>query len=262
MFRFVAGFALLLSLVGCGDQSSDDDTHGSADKASLAGRTLVVTSIDNGGEPWGLAEGSEARFTFDDTTMGITAGCNNLSGNYRLDEDRLIVDGIGGTEMGCSKPLMKQDAWLASLFEVPVTVGEDPLTFTSGIVVLRLADREDVSPDRPIVGTRWRVDGLVSGDAVSSMPQDVDAWIEIADDGTVTVNTGCNQGSGPVTIGSGSLTFGELSLTRKLCKFAENGGQEVEQTMLRVLAGEAAYQIEERSLSITKGQAGLNLRAD
>ena len=78
MIRFVAVLAGLLMLASCGEKSSDDDAQ-AKDGGLLAGHTFVVTSIDNGGEPWGLAQDSEARITFDDTTMGITAGCNHLA---------------------------------------------------------------------------------------------------------------------------------------------------------------------------------------
>lgn len=258
----VAVVAVCTLAAGCGDETGDDGRAGGDDVSLLSGRTLVVTAVTDDGQPHDLVPGSQVRFTFDDKTMGITAGCNNLSGDYALDGDRLAVGPIGGTEMGCSAPLMDQDTWLAGLFERPVTVGGDPLTFTIGTVVLELADREEVSPDRPLVGTRWRVDSLVSGDAVSSVPNGVEAWLEIAEDGTLTVNTGCNQGSGTVTVDDATLTFGPLATTRKLCKFTNNGGQEVEQTMLEVLVGETTYQIEEQSLSITRARTGLGLRAD
>lgn len=261
-WALVAAVAVCALTAGCGDETGDDGGAGGDEVSLLSGRTLVVTAVTDGGQPHDLVPGSQVRFTFDDRTMGITAGCNNLSGGYALDGDRLTVGPIGGTEMGCPAPLMDQDTWLAGLFEAPVRVDGDPLTFTIGTVVLTVADREDVSPDRPLAGARWRVDSLVSGDAVSSVPNGVEAWMEITEDGTVTVNTGCNQGSGAVTVDDATLTFGPLATTRKLCKFTSNGGQEVEQKMLEVLAGEATYQIEEQSLSITKGRAGLGLRAD
>ena len=32
---------------------------------------------------------------------------------YTLDGDRIIVDGMGSTEMACEPPLMAQDQWLS-----------------------------------------------------------------------------------------------------------------------------------------------------
>lgn len=255
----VAVAAVCALAAGCGEETGDDGGAGGDDVSLLSGRTLVVIEVTNDGEPHPLVSGSQVRFTFDDKTMGITAGCNNLSGDYALDGDALTVGPIGGTEMGCPAPLMDQDAWLAGLFEEPVTVGGDPLTFRAGSVVLTVADREDVSPDLPLAGTRWRVDGLVSGDAVSSVPGGAEAWLEIAEDGTVRVNTGCNQGSGSVTVGDGTLTFGPLATTRRTC--ADDAAQQVEKAVLAVLDGETTYAIEERSLSITNGEKGLGFRA-
>lgn len=259
---WVTVVALCAFAAGCGEETGGDDgdAGGGDDASALAGRTLVVTGVTDDGTPHDLVSGSQVRFTFDDTTMGITAGCNHLSGDYSLDGDRLTVGPIGGTEMGCPTPLMDQDTWLAGLFERPVTVGGDPLTFRAGSVVLTVADREDVSPDLPLEGTRWRLDGLVSGDAVSSMPGAAEAWLEIAEDGSLRVNTGCNQGSGSVTVGDGTLTFEPLATTRRAC--ADDSAQQVETAVLAVLDGETTYDIVEHSLSITKGQKGLDFRAE
>jgi heat shock protein HslJ len=257
--RAIAVLAVTAALSGCGEETGDDESSGGDDVSALSGRTLVVTAVTDDGRPHDLVPGSQVRFTFDDKAMGITAGCNNLSGDYTLDGDRLTVGPIGGTEMGCSAPLMDQDTWLAGLFEAPVTVGGDPLTFRAGSVVLTLADREDVSPDLPLAGTHWVLDGMIDGDAASSVPGASEAWLEVAEDGTVTANTGCNRGSGRVTIDDATLTFGPLATTRRAC--ADPSAQQVERAILAVLDGETAYSITERSLTITKGDRGLTFRA-
>jgi len=100
----------------------------------------------------------------------------------------------------------------------------------------------------------------VSGDAVSSMPDAAEARLEIAADGTVRVNTGCNQGSGSVTVGDGTLIFEPLATTQRAC--ADDSAQQVEAAVLAVLDGETTYSITERSLTITKGQQGLMFRAE
>jgi heat shock protein HslJ len=200
------------------------------------------------------------RFTFDGANkVGVNTGCNTMGGTFEVQGDRLTMSAMSMTEMGCPEPQMSQETWLAGLLAEPVTVGRDPLTFTIGEVVFRLADREDVSPDAPLAGTRWRLDGLSSGDMASSLPDGVNAWLEIAEDGKVTVDTGCNRGSGTVSIGDGTLTFGPLATTRMAC--AKPAAQQVERAMLEVLDGETAYRIVEQSLSVTKGQTGLGFQA-
>jgi heat shock protein HslJ len=260
MIRFVAVLVGLLVLSACGEKAKSDDAQ-AADSGELAGRTLVVTAATDGGKPHALVPGTQVRFTFDrGDQVGVNTGCNSIGGTFEVDGDRLVVHGMSMTEMGCPEPQMSQETWIAELLGEPITIGRDPLTFTIGDVVLELADREDVSPDAPLAGTKWRVDGLVSGDAASSLPDGVDAWLQIAEDGTVTVNTGCNRGSGSVTTGEDTLTFGPLATTRRAC--TDTAAREVERAMLEVLDGETTYDIEERSLSITKEQKGLGFQAD
>lgn len=255
----VAVAAVCALAAGCGDETRDDGAGGD-DVSLLSGRTLVVTGVTDGGKPHALVAGTQVRFTFDrDDKVGVSTGCNSMGGTYDLDGDRLVLSAMSMTEMGCPEPQMSQEAWLAELLGNPITVGSDPLTFTIGAVVLTLADREDVSPDLPLAGTHWSLDGMINGDAASSVPAGMDAWLELTEDGTVTLNTGCNQGGGTVTVDDATLTFGPLATTRKLCKF-NNGGQEVEQTMLAVLDGETAYSITEATLTITKGEQGLTFR--
>jgi heat shock protein HslJ len=257
--RVITMLAVTAALSGCGEKAGSDDSQ-ATDPGMLGGRTLVVTSVTDGGKPHELVPGTQVRFTFDkDNQVGVNTGCNSMGGTFEIDGDRLVMSAMSMTEMGCPEPQMKQETWIADLLGKPITIGRDPLTFTIGDVVLALVDREEVSPDLPLAGTRWRVDGLVSGDVNSSLPDGVDAWLEIADEGKVTVNTGCNQGSGSVTTGDGTLTFGPLATTRMAC--ADKAAQEVERAMLEVLDGETTYKIVEGSLSVTKGQQGLGFQA-
>lgn len=130
-WRTVPVAAVLLLPAGCGDQ---DGTAGRPDP--LDGRTFVVTGVTVAGEPYAVVPGTQVRLAFADGTLGISAGCNRLSGDYRLDGDRLTVGPIGGTEMGCARELMDQDAWVAGLFAGPVEVGADAGTLTAGDTVL------------------------------------------------------------------------------------------------------------------------------
>ena len=124
-------------------------------------------------------------------------------------------------------------------------------------VGLVLLDREVSDPDRPLFGTRWVVDGLVSGDAVSSMPVGVVAALTFAE-GRVTVEAGCNRGGGAVTVSDATLTFGPIALTKMAC---EDGAMEVERIVSAVLSGEVRYAIEASTLRLDAATVGLTLRA-
>ena len=104
---------------------------------------------------------------------------------------------------------------------------------------------------------RWVVDGLVSADAVSSVPMGVTAALTFAP-GRVDVEAGCNQGGGAVTVTATTLTFGPLALTKMAC---EGGAMEVERAVMAALSGEVRYVIEADKLTLSGGTAGLMLRA-
>jgi heat shock protein HslJ len=259
--RLVAIVGVAALVAACGSETGDGDGDArSAGSTPIEGRTLVVTAVTDAGKPHAVVPGSQIRLTFTDGTLGLQAGCNALSGSYTIDGDMVTVGPIGGTEMGCPQDLMAQDTWLAGLFAAPVTIAEDPLTLTAGDVVLELADRADVSPDASLTGTRWVLDSIVTGDAASSVPQGVEAELTIRENGRVLLTTGCNGAGGTVEITGDSLVWGEIVRELRACP---GPAGEVERRVLAVLAGETAYRIEEKSLSITnRDEGGLGFRAE
>lgn len=249
--------AAALSLSACGGESGDP---GSVAGPDLDGRTFVATSLTDGGRPRPLVEGTELRLAFRDDQLRIDAGCNHLSGGYGLDGDRLTVGQVGGTEMGCPEPLMEQDAWLADVLagDLGLRLVEDDLTLTAGEVVIELADRETVSPDRPLLGTRWRLDSLIEGDAVASVPGGVVATLRIRD-GLADVDTGCNELDWDVADDGSTLAFINGVTTDVGCP---DDVATVEDAVTRVLDGEATWRITERSLTITNGDRGLGFQVE
>jgi heat shock protein HslJ len=181
-----------------------------------------------------------------------------MGGPYAIDGERLVVGPLAMTEMACQPALMEQDAWLAALLDgAVVSLAGDTLTLAKDGTRLALLDREVAEPDRPLIGTRWVVDGLVSADAVSSVPLGVTAALTFAED-RVDVESGCNRGGGAVTIAGPTLAFGPIALTKMAC---EDGAMDVERAVLAALAGEARYLIEASTLTIDAGGSGLSLRA-
>jgi heat shock protein HslJ len=221
---------------------------------------LVFVSTDATGHR--LVAGSQIRLTFDGDRLGASAGCNQLGGTWSLDGDVLVVpDEVVMTEMACDPPaLMDQDTWLASFLTSRPTVAldGDTLTLTSGDVTITLLDREVADPDRPLEGTKWAVDGLVSADAVSSVPSDVRTPTLQFDGGQVLVDAGCNTGSGSYEATAPDITFGPIATTRMAC---DDVSMDVETHVLGALHGAVTYGIEADVLTLTNGDTGLVLRA-
>lgn len=274
MQRTVLPFLALAALVlaACG---SDD-----ADPADDAGdSTLPPAGLDLDGteyrstavEGHELVDGTTISLSFDDGSLSVNAGCNTIFGGYSIDEGILVVDALAQTEMGCEPALMDQDQWLADLLSAgpAITVDGDTLTLTADDgTVLTMVDREVADPDRPVEGTRWVVTGIVSNDAVSSVPIDpstgdpVVASITI-DDGRMALEAGCNTGGGTVEVAESTLTFDGIALTRKMCPPEQMG---VEDAVTATLQGEVAYEISADRLSLRRTlddgtEVGLELTA-
>jgi heat shock protein HslJ len=228
--------------------------------AGLDGRQFIATSVMNGDDEFPLVPGTRISISFNDGIQA-NAGCNQLFASYTLDGDRLIIDGVGGTEMGCEQPLMAQDQWLSTFLDSDPTyaLNGNDLTLTSGDFVITLSDREVVDPDQPLTNVTWTLTSLISGDAVSSLPEGVLATLLFHDDGTVDVQTGCNSGGGTYTVEGDRITFGPIALTRMACAGAAGA---VETAVAAVLgAGETTYTIDASTLTLMAGADGLQYSA-
>jgi heat shock protein HslJ len=175
----------------------------------------------------------------------------------------LVVTQPAMTMMACEPAaLMDQDTWFSALLtsKPTVSVEGDELTIaaTDGTVVTFL-DQSVANPDVPLEGTTWSVEGLVSDEAVSSIPAGGRVPSVLLDGGTVTVDTGCNTGSGTYEIDGTEITFGPIATTRMAC--TDPAGSATEATVLATLSGTARYEIQADVLRLTNGSAGLFLRA-
>jgi heat shock protein HslJ len=223
--------------------------------ALLAGKTYLsqtVTGIT-------LADGAVVRISFNDGRISVSGGCNGMGADVAFEGDTLTVGPMMSTQMACDQPLMDQDDAVAAFLAAgpTATVDGDTLTLTSGDATMTLLDREVADPDRPLADTAWTVTGVISSDAISSGWGSAVATLTIVD-GQAQVNTGCNTGFATVTVdeAAGTITFGPLALTKKMC---DDDAMRLEQEVSRVLTGTATYSIEAGSLTLMNGVDGLQL---
>jgi heat shock protein HslJ len=207
--------------------------------AELEGRQFLSASV----EGYDLVDDTVIRLSFDVDSLSANAGCNTLFGGYTISEGRLQVQQLATTEMACETDLMVQDRWLTDILSLEPFVELDGDTLTmrgAGGATLEFVDRTVADPDRPITETRWVLDGIRDGDAVSTVPEGVTAAITFLDDGTAVVEAGCNRGSAGVEITDDTIVFGPIALTRMMC---EPGAMDVEATVTALLDGEVSYTI-------------------
>jgi heat shock protein HslJ len=201
-------------------------------------------------------------FAADDDTLGGTAACNSYGGEFELVGDRLTISMLLATEMACMNDgvMESEQAYLATLPKVEtVSVDGDRLVLAGDDVELRF-ERLPEPEDRALVGTVWVLDTLIEGEAASSVPDAPDpVTVEFAEDGTFRASTGCNTVDGEVVERSGRLDLTPVAVTDVACPDLER----LEDHVLAVLDGEAAFEIEGGRLTLTGADGrGLSYRAE
>lgn len=239
-----------------GPPSAEPTSPANSAPAGIAGRKFVSIAVRDGDADYPLVPGTRIAIEFGDD-LRADAGCNHLFGNYRLDGDTLVVEGMGQTEMGCQPPLMAQDEWLIDFLgsRPTVALNGDELVLTSGDTTLSMLNREVAEPDQPLTEITWTLTSIVAGDAVSSVPDGITATFLFRDDGTLELNSGCNSGGGPFTIDGDKIQFGDIIMTLIGCTGAAAAVEEAVVTLLN--SDSATYSIEGSTLTLDAGANGL-----
>lgn len=245
---------MVLVLGACSAGSAASGAPSGAAPA-LDGKTYLSTAVQGAV----LAPGTRIRLAFTNGSISASGGCNTMGGNYTITGGRLAATQMSMTDMGCDQARNLQDQWLAKLLGgATIAFAGDTLTLTQGPIQVTLLDREVADPNRPLEGTHWVLDGILSNDTASSVPAGVTASIRIAD-GRIAVETGCNSGGGTIEVQPTTLKIGTIGSTFKVCA---PGPASVERALTGVLANTVNYVIDADVLTISSGNAGLTFRAE
>jgi heat shock protein HslJ len=225
--------------------------------ANLRGKVYVSSSVTEQGKPRAMVEGTrvELRFT-DDDRLTASAGCNQMQSPVKLDDGKLTVAEIAMTAMGCPKPeLHQQDEWLSKLLRATPAWKLDGtnLVLTGPDTEIVLATEQPAT----LEGT-WTVDGLVTRDAVSTVPAGVEATISFKN-GNLAVDTGCNFNGAerPYELAGQTVKVELGPVTDKGCGEVN----EVEKVVEQTLGGGFTYKINRSTLSLTNADGtGLTLK--
>ena len=217
----------------------------------LTGREFVSTSVTGHSLVPGTRISIEFRSDNATPTLHATAGCNTFSGVYELAGGLLTVPQATMTEMGCTpSSLMDQDQWWGGLLSagLMVKVDHDTLTLSSGQIRIVLTDRTVAEPDLPLVGTSWVLDGIVDGDAVSSVPVGVTGGQQIV--GNVMTFQVCQSGRGTVAIDGDRVAVTDLELSAGPSCAGDSVG-EVESSVVDVLRDGWTFAIDGDRMTVT-----------
>lgn len=222
--------AVCLLVAGCG--RGDDNANG-----GLANTEWTVISID------GTATiiGAQPIMAFaPDGTLSGTSGCNQISGRFRTDADRITIGQLSSTEMACEADRMAQE----TAFSAALTAAtrwrqtETGQLELSGVVILLAVPSsrtEAPTPAAAPVGAWDLVELGPTADLADLVPT-----IEFGPVGTVRGFAGCNRFNGMYALEGATITFGPLASTKMAC---ERPASAVEAEYLSALAGITTWQI-------------------
>jgi heat shock protein HslJ len=149
---------------------------------------------------------------------------------------------------------------LTALFAAAVTVlalgacgGDDEQTETTATRPSTPSDSTDAPSEgdvpAEIAGVHWVFDGYYTVGGLQPLPvADSGADLTIETDGTVAIDTGCNQGSATATFDGDILQVGPITVTEKAC---DEDIMQIEQMLLGQLEEEQTWHAGDGSLSLT-----------
>lgn len=279
--RVIGTVALVALLAGCGGSSTvvaqgDGDgsgarTPGTADERPTGEwRTSSITQSPSASPPGVKPDAFTLRF-FDDGRVIAQARCNSISGPYRIADGRFRMDEAAQTEMGCpGDDRHEEDEWLgAFLTSGPAWTFDGKQIGLDGVDIdVVLKPREEVVPNKPVIGTAWTVTHVTDGPAPGA-PADPDSAVsagmpmgkvQLTFTATeVNGNSSCATFSGQADQRDGIIRFGAITKDVSRCT---NGDPAVDQ-VLAVLAGDVLVKQHIATLTLTHSSGkGLQLSAD
>lgn len=238
--------------------SACSTTQPAAPVPALEGTSWTVTAIQG----TATITDNPPLLDFADGQITGTSGCNRFFGPFKQDQAKLTLGPTGATMMACTdEAVTAQETTLFQAFEkvtgVQAVDAGVELTGADGKVLLALKVREP-EPDKPLQGTNWILDGIIEGDAVSSVVGDDPITLTIAD-GKLHASA-CNQINGDATVDGQNLKVGPLMSTRMACPSEEETIQEGQ--LIAYLEAATGFEIKGSTLTITAGDNGLAFRAE
>ena len=259
---------VFLAETACSDGMSDD-SHPATARVSLPdGRFLAgccrvprasgenADAVKLEGVSWRLVSASG----IDPATLGalrrpITAlfasgrvagasGCNQYSGAYALDGDRVTVGPLVATKMACPEPALSIESAFQRAFsgglravlsgsrlELTADAGSSPPTTL----------QFEAEPAPTLEGVTWEVTGFDNGrSAIVSVASGTRLTLSFRD-GNVSGSGGCNTFRAPYELDGERLELQLLASTRRMCP--ETGVMEQEKQFLGALQKAAMWQI-------------------
>lgn len=118
MLRLLPALPLALLLAACATPAASTGPATTADVLASQPAWSISARDANGGD---LLPDNTYRLQFADGRLATSGGCNRMGAGYRIEGERLHVDGLMGTRMACMQPgVMENEAMLGRLLAQPL----------------------------------------------------------------------------------------------------------------------------------------------
>jgi heat shock protein HslJ len=193
--------------------------------------------------------------SFDGDEVTGTAACNGYGGTFESTEGQIVFSEMIITEMACfpTEVMDLEQNFMTALVSVTeVRVTDDVLVLSGENTILEFEVLPPV-PTAELLNTVWVLDGLVTGDSVSSVIGDR-ATLELFSDGSFLGSTGCRSFNGTYTEVAEGLRTTDITPQGDCADDVSAQDSHV----LAVLGGSYKTEIDTRSLYVTtSGELGL-----
>jgi heat shock protein HslJ len=219
----------------------------STPSGDLTGVEWTLVSMGGDAIPGGVV----VTATFgDDGEVSGQGGCNRYFGPYSTDGDSISVEMLAGTRMMCEPPAMEVEAAFLGAMQAATA-----WSIAAGELILEgdaegAAELRFTAGSAAFAGGSWRLRSI-DGEEV---PGDVEVTLDVAGDGSLGGNGGCNRYFGSYTVDGSDLTISEIGSTLMFC---EGPGSEVETAYLAALGATTGWQIAPDGTLVLTGGAEL-----
>ncbi len=249
MKRFTLLVVVALVSVACLGSDFADSLEGS----------WQLTSGTVNGEEVPIIDTHPITITFEDGRVSGTASCNSYGGEFDLSGSSISFGDLAMTEMACMPPetMDAEQIYAQGLLLVDTVTIDDGLVL-SGPDVELVFDALAPTPDAGLTGTVWVLDGLISGDAVSSVAAER-STLEFFTDGSMLGDTGCRPFSATYSLDGNTVSVDGLESDGHEC---DPSLADQDTHVFETLASGFQIGIDGDVLTITSGDTGLVYRSD
>ena len=249
------GKALILTcvLLAAGACGSADEPDGRGQAASLYDGAWTLQSGRGPNGDIALLTENPVTLEIDRGRIRGVAACNSYNGRASISGSSFALNrgGPSMTEMGCARQVHRAEAaFMDALGAVDQISRSGQMLTLSGPGAQLTFEADPPPPPAHLVGTDWRLEGLVYGSGPEALVGSADsARLLLRDDGTFNGTTGCREVKGTWSGDEEEVTFHPQ--VDGACPAVRNREAPLRQQdahVLSVLTGDATVEIKEGSL--------------